>query len=79
MEGLTNRWNIYKADKNIDDIAKSLRQVKNKIVWTIPYTKQDWFNLPNHERLNCQLHHPMEIKQCNEVMKEIKKKAGYIK
>ena len=79
MEGLTNRWNIYKADKNIDDIAKSLRQVKNKIVWTIPYTKQDWFNLPNHERLNCQLHHPMEIKQCNEVMKELKKKAGYIK
>jgi hypothetical protein len=79
MKELTRMWNDYKKTQNIDEIATSLREVKNKIVWTIPYTKQDWFNLPDDERLHCQLHHPMEIPEAIKVMKELKKKAGYKK
>jgi hypothetical protein len=79
MKELTKMWNEYKKTQNIDEIATSLREVKNKIIWTIPYTKQDWFNLPDSERLHCQLHHPMTIPETLKVMNELKKKAGYIK
>ena len=79
MKELTKMWNEYKKNQNIDEIAASLREVKNKTVWTIPYTKKDWFNLPDSERLHCQLHHPMAIPEALKVMGELKKKAGYTK
>jgi hypothetical protein len=77
MEELTKLWNEYKKDQNVDEIATSLRESKNQYVWTIPYTKKEWFALDDDERLHCQLRYPRKIAEANELLAKKKIESNY--